>query len=72
VQVKVNVEFACSAPVACDPLVAFAPAHAPAAVHVALFVADHVSMDVPPLVIELGAALKLMDGAGALTDTLAD
>ncbi len=64
-------EFAWSAPVDCEPLNDLAPAQAPEPTQEEAFVAAHVIVALPPLVIELGVALMLMVGDGALTDTLA-
>jgi hypothetical protein len=60
------------AAVACEPLVALVPDQAPEAVHEVALVADQVSVELAPLATELGAALKLTVGAGAVTETVAD
>jgi hypothetical protein len=48
------------------------PDHAPDAEHNVAFVTDQVSVDLLPLVTELGLALRLTVGAGDFTDTVAD
>jgi len=63
---------AVTAPVDCEPVMALAPDHPPEAEQEAALAADHVSREFPPLVIELGAALKETVGACAFTDTDAD
>ncbi len=60
------------APVDCEPLTALPPDQPPEAVHDVAFVADQVRVALLPLVNELGFALRLMLGAGDLTDTVAD
>ena len=52
------------APVLWLPLVALAPLQPPVAVHEVAFVEFHVSVDAPPLLTEVGAALKDAVGAG--------
>jgi hypothetical protein len=69
------VALALSAPVDCDPLTALVPDHAPAALHAVALVADHVSVELPPEVSELGLALILTVGAAAevpVTVTVSD
>jgi hypothetical protein len=61
-----------SAPVDCVPVTAFAPDQAPEATHEVAFVADHVSVALPPLLMALGPTLSVTVGADALTDTVAD
>ena len=61
-----------SAPVDCEPLTALAPDQAPEAVQEVALVDDQVRDAPLPLVIELGLALKLTVGAGAVTETVAD
>ena len=56
----------------CEPLVALAPDQAPEAVHEVALVAVQVNVEVPPLTTVLGLALKLIVGAGAVTETVAD
>jgi hypothetical protein len=48
------------------------PLQPPDAVQAVAFVADQVSVELVPLVTELGAALIKTVGAGALTETVAD
>ena len=64
--------FALSAPVGCEPLSDFAPDQAPEAVHAEALVDDQLKVALPPLVIELGLALKRTLGEAALTETVAD
>lgn len=61
-------------PVDCEPLIPWLPDHPPEAAQLVALVADHFKVDVPPLVIVLGLALKLTVGAaaGVVTDTVAD
>jgi hypothetical protein len=61
-----------SAPVDCEPLRASVPAQAPEAVHEVASTEVQLSVALPPLIIELGLAVKCTVGAGGLTDTLAD
>ena len=61
-----------SAPVACDPVRALAPLHAPEAVQEVALLDDQVRVDALPLVTVLGAADKLRVGAGVVTETVAD
>ena len=63
-------EFEDRAPVDCEPLVALVPDHAPEAVQDVAFVADQVSVALLPLVTELGLALNVTVGTGALTETV--
>lgn len=64
---------AVSAPVDCDPLSALVPDHPPEAVHEVALAADHVRLELPPLVTVLGLALMLTVAVGfALTVTVAD
>jgi len=48
------------------------PDHAPEAVHAVAWVADQLSVALPPLVIALGPTLKLTVGVGDLMETVAD
>jgi hypothetical protein len=48
------------------------PAQAPEAVHAVAFVADQLSVELPPFATVLGLADKVTVGAGAFTDTVAD
>ena len=72
VHVRVYAEVALSAPVDWLPEIAFAPDQAPDAAHEVAFVADHVSVALPPLLIALGPTLSVTAGADALTETVAD
>jgi len=63
---------AVNAPVDCEPLAGFVPDQPPEAEQEVALAADHVSREFPPLVTELGAALKATLGAGAFTETVAD
>jgi hypothetical protein len=56
----------------CEPLTGWLPLHEPDATQVVAFVTDHVSVELVPLVMELGAALSATTGAGELTETVAD
>jgi len=62
-----------SAPVEMEPLVAWLPDQAPEAVHAVAWVLDQVTVALAPLAIVLGAATRLMVGAGvdAVTETVA-
>ena len=61
-------------PVDCEPLSALLPLQPPEAVQALAFAADQVSVELVPLVTELGAALIRTVGAGVaeLTETVAD
>jgi len=72
VQVKVYVAFAVRAPVGCEPLGDFAPDQAPEAVHAEALADDQLKTALPPLVIELGLALRRTLGGATLTKTVAD
>lgn len=61
-----------STPVDCDPLTALLPLQAPDAVQAVAFVADQLSVELVPLVTELGEALRDITGAGDVTETVAD
>ncbi len=61
-----------STPVDCDPLTALLPLQAPDAVQAVAFVADQLSVELVPLVTELGEALRDITGAGEVTETVAD
>jgi hypothetical protein len=61
-----------SAPVDWVPLGDFAPDQAPEAVQAEALAEDQFKAALPPLVIELGVALRLTLGGVALTDTVAD
>jgi hypothetical protein len=72
VHVSANVALAESAPVGCEPPTGLAPDHPPDAVQEVAFVADQASVELLPLMSELGLALKLTVGAEVFTDTVAD
>jgi len=57
-----KLEFAVSGPTFRVPLAAFAPDHAPDAMHPSASVADHFRLDVPPLTIEVGVAVNDVTG----------
>jgi hypothetical protein len=61
-----------SAPVDCVPVRAFAPDQAPEAAQEVVFVDDHVSVALLPLLMALGPTLSVTVGAAALTETVAD
>ena len=65
--------FAVSAPVDCVPLVAWLPDHPPEAAHEVALLDDHVRVELLPLAIVLGLALRVTVGAasGDVTDTVA-
>jgi hypothetical protein len=58
--------------VECEPLVASLPLHPPEAVQDVALVDDQDSVELPPLAMVLGLALKLTAGAGEVTVTVAD
>jgi hypothetical protein len=60
------------APVDCEPLVALLPDQLPDAVQELALADDQVKVDPLPLVTVLGLALILTDGAGEVTETVAD
>jgi hypothetical protein len=70
-QVKVNVVFAVSVPVGCDPLTALLPAQPPLAVQRVALPLDHVSVAALPEFTVLGVALKVTVG-GAVTVMVTD
>ena len=55
-----------------EPLVALAPDQAPEAAHEVALADDHVSVELAPLAMVLGLALRLTVGAGGVTDTVTD
>jgi hypothetical protein len=69
----VKFEFAFSAPVLCEPDIAFVPLHAPDAAQLVAFVALHVSCDAAPVLTLVGDADNVTAGAGVpppfVTDT---
>lgn len=54
------------------PATALLPDHAPEAAQEVAFVADHVSVALPPLFTALGPTLNVTVGAEALTETVTD
>ncbi len=56
----------------CVPLVALLPDQPPDAVQEVAWVDDQESVELPPLAMVLGLALKLTVGAGEVTVTVAD
>ena len=48
----------------CEPLMDLLPDHAPEAVHEVALVADHVRVELLPLITELGLAPSVIVGAG--------
>jgi hypothetical protein len=72
VQLNVNTVVALSAPVDCDPLIAWAPLHAPDAVQEVALVEDQVRVDVPPWATLDGLAVSDTLGGAADTVTVAD
>ena len=61
-----------SAPVDADPESAFAPDQLPDAVQLVAFADDQVSVDAAGEVTDVGEAEREIDGAGAVTDSVAD
>lgn len=57
---------------ACEPLADMVPDQAPEAVQEVALVADHVTVELPPLATVLGLADKVTTGAGAVTETVVD
>ena len=64
VQASVYVAFALSAPVDWEPLVAWLPDQPPEALQEVAFVVVQVKVELPPLTMELGLAVRLTVGAG--------
>jgi hypothetical protein len=71
-QVNVNVELAVSVPVDCEPCTALVPDQAPDAVQLVALLVDQLRVAAPPLVMVLGAALKLTVGKADRIETVAD
>ena len=59
-------------PVDCEPLAALVPDQAPEAVQDVAFLLDHVRVEEPPTLNELGLAWMVTSGVGAPTVTVAD
>jgi hypothetical protein len=72
VQVNVYIALAVSSLVDCEPLIGLLPDHAPEAEHDVAFAADQFNVELVPLVIVLGLALRLTEGAVGATETVAD
>lgn len=72
VQANVYVALLVRAPMDCDPLIDLLPLHCPDAVQDDALVDDHDRVELLPLAMLLGLALKLTVGAGELTVTVAD
>jgi hypothetical protein len=70
--VRVYTEVLVSAPVDCVPVTALAPDQAPEAAQEVAFVADQLSVALPPLFTALGPTLSVTVGAESLTETVAD
>src|ERR1700722_3781119 len=70
-QLSVYVALAESTPVDCDPVSAFAPDQAPDAVQDVALEELHVSVELVPLAMVLGATKMRPEGAIALTDPVA-
>ena len=73
VQLSVYVAFALRAPVDWEPLVAWLPDQLPEAVQAVAPVVDQVKVEILPLTMELGLAVRLTVGAGVgdVTETVA-
>lgn len=72
VQVKVKFVVAVRAGVVCEPVVASAPLQPPEAVQAVALLDDQVNADVAPLFTVAGFAVRVTEGAGVVTDTVAD
>ena len=59
-----------SGPVLCEPLAAFAPLHPPEAVQEVALVEFHVSVEAPPLLTVVGAALRVAPGCASVLEGL--
>ena len=56
----------------CEPLTALDPDQAPEALQEVALVEDQLMVEVPPLVIVLGLAVRATVGEGCVTETAAD
>jgi len=56
----------------CDPVAALVPDQAPEAVQDVALVAAHVNVELPPLAIVAGLAVKVTVGEGEVTETVTD
>lgn len=72
VHVRVYVAPDLRMPVDCAPLGALLPDQAPEAVQLVALMADQLSVELLPLAIVLGLALRLTEGGGGVTETVAD
>ena len=72
VHVRVNFVVAVRAGVVCDPVVASEPLQPPEAAQAVALVEDQLSAEVAPLLTVAGFAVRVTEGAGVLTDTMAD
>ncbi len=72
VQVSENLVFVVRAPVLSEPLVALLPVQPPEAVQEVALVEDQVRVELAPLATVLGLAERVTEGAGVVTDTVAD
>lgn len=73
VQVSTYVALALSAPLDCEPLMALLPDQAPEAMQEVALVEAHVKLELPPLAMVLGLALRVTVAVGAaLTVTVVD
>ena len=63
---------ALSAPVLCDPLIAWLPVQPPEAVQEVALMDVQLSVEALPLATVLGLAVKLTVGAAAVTETVTD
>jgi hypothetical protein len=58
--------------VLCEPLIASVPLQPPEAVHEVALLDDQLSVDDAPLATVLGVAVRVTDGAGVVTEMVAD
>jgi hypothetical protein len=72
VQAKVYLVAAVRGAVLCEPLIASVPLQPPEAVHEVALLDDQLSVDDAPLATVLGVAVRVTDGAGVVTETVAD
>jgi hypothetical protein len=72
VQVNVKLVAAVRSAVACEPLVAMLPLQPPDAAQEVALVEDQVRVEALPLLTVVGLALRVTDGAGVVTVTVAD
>jgi hypothetical protein len=72
VQVRVYLVVVVNAAVVKEPFTGSLPLHPPVAVQAVALVEDQVKADVAPFLIVLGLAVRVTEGAGVLTDTVAD